>query len=351
MHHQLVRVLKWFLLKEVASTFGLLHRQPWRGRISLLRLRVWLLALLCAVTANCHNSQSAKPETKQTPEDVVTLSADEVARLGIQTAALQAIDYAPNVQGYGLVVSFDALAQADSEVATASAAARQSQAEFWRQEQLSRAGFATREALDLARKQAATDAAQLTLAERKEAATFGGGAPWLMPQRHNVIFAALSTGRTKLVHASFPIGSLEGAPPSMLTISRLDNAPTGIRWRSTATWLAPADPTIPGRSVYALVEGSNLTDGERVLVTAPVAAPIHGVLIPVDAIIVSEGQAWCYLELRSGRYERRLVDMTRSMPGGYFTDKGFSPGTRVVVQGQSLLLAHEQAPASETAED
>lgn len=315
----------------------------------MLSLRRPVALFLCLALAACDNGDYKKSASKPPPaENVVALSADEAAHLDIRAVALQATEYTPNVQGYGLVISFDALAQADSDVATAEAAARQSQASYVRQQHLARLAATSRETLDLAQKQAATDAAQLTLAQRKEAATFGRDAPWLDAARHAAIFAALSRGSARLIHASFPIGSLEGASPLALSVSRLDRAPIGNAWKTTTVWLAPADTTIPGRSVYALLEGSDLNDGERVLVSAPVAAPMHGILVPVDAIVLSEGQAWCYVAVGPDHFARRPVDTTRPMPGGYFVDKGLYAGAQVVVQGQSLLLAHEQAPAAAT---
>ncbi|MDE2184184.1 MAG: hypothetical protein KGJ78_14285 [Alphaproteobacteria bacterium] len=319
--------------------------------MSHLRHHIVMILCLSLLTA-CDNSSPPKADAKPKPaEGVVSLSPDETAHLGIRTVAVAAAAFTPNIQGYGLIVSFDTLAQADSDVATAEAAARQSQASLRRQQHLMRSDATTREAVDLAQKQAATDAAQLVLAQRKEAATFGRTAPWLDPARYKEIMSKLSSGRTKLVHASFPIGVLQGAPPSKLFISRLDHAPTGAAWSSGTIWLAPADNTIPGRSVYALLEGSDLADGERVLVAAPVAPPVSGALIPTDAVILSEGQAWCYVVVRPNRFERVQVDTSRPMAGGYFVANGVGTGTKVVLQGQSLLLAHEQAPAAEAAGD
>src|SRR5215469_10536120 len=104
-----------------------------------------------------------------TPKSAIVLSGDEIRHLGIEVIPAQAVAYTPRVHGYGVVVDLSALAQSNSDVATASAAAHQSGADLARAKALfAQNAGESKQALDAAEKQAAADAAALALAERKE---------------------------------------------------------------------------------------------------------------------------------------------------------------------------------------
>jgi hypothetical protein len=292
----------------------------------MISVRIAALSGLLLLAACDNNSTPAEKNQSQLPTGVVALSPDEIAHLGIHTAPARQASYTPVVQGYGVVIGFDTLAQADSEVATAEAAAQQSQASLARQVRLSTQSATTREAIDLARKQAATDMALLNLARQKEAVAFGRDAPWLDAAQHAAILAELSSGRSRLIKVSFPMGVLGSTPPSALVISRLGQVPTGPSWTTRDIWLAPADNTVPGRSVFTLLTGSDIGEGERASVSALTGAPISGAVVPADAVVLSEGQAWCYVLARSGVFVRTPLDLSWPVKGGYFVTHDIHPG-------------------------
>jgi hypothetical protein len=78
----------------------------------------------------------------------------------------------------------------------------------------------------------------------------------------------------------------------------------------------------------------------------PVGAPVSGVLVPENAAVLSGDNAWFYTELKPGTFVRHALDTTHTVNGGYFETGGLKPGQLVVVQGASLLLAHELNPSS-----
>src|SRR5262249_20832744 len=141
---------------------------------------------------------------------------------------------------------------------------------------------------------AATDAAQLELARRQEEATFGRHAPWLTAEQHDAVLSGLSSGRTVLVQATFPLGVGFGHRPTALSVTHLNTQASEIGWAATDIWEAPADPSMPGRSFYALVDRSDLAQGEHVLTVAPTGPPVRGVVVPSDSVVLSEDKAWCY---------------------------------------------------------
>jgi hypothetical protein len=148
-----------------------------------------------------------------------------------------------------------------------------------------------------------------------------------------------------LVRATFPSDAL-AAPPQQVVVRRPDKN-TGPRWTSVAVWDAPADATVPGRSFFALLRGSNLTQGERVLVAAAQGQVLSGVIVPADAIVLSDGMAWCYVVTAPGMFTKRPVDISRPVESGYFVTQGVSAGDTVVTQGAAYLLAAERNPSTE----
>ena len=205
----------------------------------------------------------------------------------------------------------------------------------------------SREVVETAQSKATADQAALALARRKADAAFGLGAPWRDPAARQAIMARLATGHTMLVRLTFPLGAIGSQTPQNLRIARLGPGPQS--WRASAVWDSPADPAIPGRGFYALVDGSDLAPNEHVTATMPVGAAQNGVVVPASALVFGDSQAWAYVETKPGTFQRVAVDTGKPMGDGYFlADKaGVSPGKPVVTSGAGLLLAHELNPSTD----
>ena len=281
---------------------------------------------------------------------VVALSRAEAARLGIETQPAQRAKYTPQVRGYGVVVNLSTLAQSDSDIRTGQAAVADSDAALQRMTHLygERGGThaASEQQMYSARHQAQSDKAQLALADRKEAATFGQDAPWRGPTRDDGLLDFLTAGHASLVQATFPLGIAFTSAPLLLVITRLDPQPGQKSWTSNKIWNAPADPTIPGRSFFAVVGAGELAQGEHVLVFAPTGAAIDGVSVPAEAVVLSEDKPWCYVALSPRHFQRVPIDLRFQLAGGYFVAKGIAPEQPVVVKGTGLLLARELGAAT-----
>ena len=83
------------------------------------------VALLLLLAACSPSAQPDKKEAKDTGPGV-SLEADDVKALGIQTVPLRAAAFQRQVAGYGVVTPLDTIAQSDADYMTASAAAAQS---------------------------------------------------------------------------------------------------------------------------------------------------------------------------------------------------------------------------------
>lgn len=312
-------------------------------------LRMAVLAALLALAA-CGKSatDAAKSEDAKEEGAGITLTDEQSEGMGLATAKLTAISYRGQLVGYGMVMAFDAIAQSDADTASAEAAAAQSQAAASRARDLSTGEDAavSRETYESAAAKSATDQAALVLARRKADAAFGSNAPWRTPAQRATILQALQSGRSVLVKVTFPIGAT--VAPQRFDVSRMGG--NGKSWTTGAVWNAPADPNIPGRSLFALVEGSDLAQGERVIANIPTGAAQAGVLVPRSALVMGESDSWAYLKTGENTYVRSQVDTSRPLDDGYFVAQGFTPGQEVVTTGAGQLYAREVNPSTEPAD-
>jgi hypothetical protein len=322
------------------------HISGLRARIraeALMRRAGIIVAALLLLSA-CGKTEApaaAEKETAETPG--ITLKAEEVESLGITVQPATAAQFSSRVGGYGVVTPLDTIAQADSEFLTAQAAAAQSQAAAVRARSLSTGEEAaiSREQLEVVQSKAAADAAALALARRKTDAAFGLHSPWRDTASRQAVMGRLASGAAVLVRVTFP--ATGGAVPRTLEISRM--GADGKSWISRTIWDAPADAAVPGRSFYALVDGSDLAQNERVTAAIPTGATQTGAKIPAKALVFGESEAWVYVQTAAHTFLRTKVDISRPMGDGYFVNS-VKPGDKVVVDGSGLLLARETNPST-----
>jgi hypothetical protein len=312
------------------------------------RCKISALSLLLTLAA-CGKPEAEKKDAAEKPETEsgVSLKAEEIKSLGIATQPAQAASYRAVVSGYGVVVALDSFAQLDADVMTAQAAAAQSQAAANRARSLATGEEAavSREVVETANAKAAADDASLMLARRKAEASLGRGAPPLTDLR-----GRLASGASVLVRATFPLGALGSEMPRQVQVTRLGAARQS--WTARTIWEAPADPAFPGRGFYVLVDGSDLAQNEHVTVEVPVGAALAGVMVPGDALVYGQNQAWAYVQPAPGKFQRVAIDPAKAMTGGYFLPEasGVHTGQAMVVQGAGLLLARELNPSTEAEE-
>jgi hypothetical protein len=210
-------------------------------------------------------------------------------------------------------------------------------------------GAQSAEARESATRQSAVDTAALRLAEAKSSALFGQRPPWA-GQNDNKMLTDLAEGHAKLLRVTFPLGVVNGAAPNNLRTSRLDAATVGERWTARPVWDAPFDSSIPGRSFFAVLQRTDVGEGERVLVWAAgdnAERTESGILVPPTALVVIDGKYWCFVEREPGVFSRSALDISKPMADGYFVKDSIKPGDLIVTLGQGLLLARQTNPSTE----
>lgn len=345
----------------------------------------WMAAVGCAVLAmlvGCsrtgHTAEDGQPrnaggataakddsakdkddhEDKGGDKDTVVLAPETSKRLGIITAQAQAVTFTPSAEGFGVVLGHDSIAQLAADIETARAAIKQSQAALMRARQLANGpGALGADAVENATKQTSADQASLTLAQRKLTATLGLKFPRHGADTDETMLTSLANGTFKLARVTFPPGAITGAIPHELRLLPLesgsaDPAKGASIWTANTVWDAPQDPTIPGRSLFALLRNADIPEGIR-LQALPVSGngEIQGVLVPSSAVVVSEGQYWCYLRNGTDSFTRAPITVDRPMAQGYFVPADrVAPGAEIVTAAAGLLLARQTNPSSESAD-
>jgi len=309
-----------------------------------LGLALVVLALLgCRGGADKPRGESAE---QARPALGVALSEEERGKLGVELGDVTPATFQPTLDGPARVVDAQAVVAAMAGLDKATAEARTSEVALKRARDLYRADkTVSAETLEAAERQAAADQAQLAVARAHASLEFGA-APWLAAERRESLLAALSRGDTLLVSASFPSG-LPAARPANLALRRVGTQ-IGEFWITTEIWTGPSDPSVPGPTMLGLLlTPTGLSYGERLIASVATGPEVAGSVVPASAVVLSGGEAWCYVEESDDVLARRRVDLGRPVPQGYFQASGFAPGEHVVVAGAGLLLAREIGGSAE----
>jgi hypothetical protein len=280
----------------------------------------------------------------------VSLDSEEQAKLGIETAELAAGAYETTIDGLARVLDAREVIDSMAALAEAEAHGRTSRTALERARKLFALDTAvSADTLEAAERQAAQDESALRSARARAMLGFGSLAPWLDAGRREPLLAALTSGGTLLVSATFP-GGLEGGPPASLTLRRVDSRAVD-RWSAAEVWLGPADPSLPGSTVLALLAApGGLSAGERLIASVAAGGRTDGVVVPRSAVVIASGDAWSYVQTGDDEFVRRRVDVARALADGYFQAAGFEPRERAVVAGAGLLLAREIGGGAEAAD-
>jgi hypothetical protein len=310
-------------------------------------LRYWLVvAAISAAQSGCRPDADSDSNADPAPETTasaltIVLGAEQRAKLGVSTTSLEQATFEQRVEGIGVVLEVQPIVQIMADLTSAEAAVTQSRAAAARAAALFEADAAvSREVLEMAQRQAASDEASVAVARAEAVVAFGAAAPWLDPARRQQILRQLTDGASAVVRTSFP-GGLPEALPVNMTLRPVGDALRRDAWTASRFWLGPADPAVPGPVMLAYVEAAQgLVAGGRVAASIATGSREDGIVIPGSAVVFAGGTAWCYLA-DGDSFARTAVDLARPLRDGYFQSTGFVAGGEVVTAGAGLLLALE----------
>src|SRR5262249_11966850 len=232
--------------------------------------------------------EKAGAEDEGKPALGVALDEDERGKLGVELGEIRAASFQPALDGPARIVDAQTVVAAMAELGKATAEARTSEVALQRARDLYRADkTVSAETLEAAERQAAADTAQLAVTRAHATLAFGA-APWLSAERRDALLAALASGSTLPVSASFPSG-LQAGTPREVRLRRVGGGDD--RWSVTELWIGPSDPSVPGPTVLALLAApAGLSYGERLIASVATGSSLAGSEVPASAIVLAGGE-------------------------------------------------------------
>jgi len=151
----------------------------------------------------------------------------------------------------------------------------------------------------------------------------------------------LISRQDSLILVTLPVEQSLSSDVSFIRVAR-----NGIRRDARkAYFVAPAmsaNQVIQGETYYFRTATGKLRSGMRLDAwLAETDEPLIGVVIPDEAVVWYAGQAWAYVELEEGKYQRRSLKGSINTQGGMFVQQGMTQGETLVLTGSQMLLSEE----------
>ena len=271
---------------------------------------------------------------------------------GILTTALSPTQLQIENQATGVVVQLQPLLDLKASFNTPAtdllrtrANARASQAEYERLRQLNQDGKnASDKAVEAARAAAESDAALVQNAQQaitvlKGSALLHWGpvvAGWL--EGNTPQMDALLMQRRFLLQVT-PTTATRFSAPKHAIVQFADGTHAEAGFVSV---LPQLDSRLQVPSLlYEIAAHPGLVPGMNLNVFLASGRPQRGAIIPSDAVVWSQGTAWCYVEEASGEFVRTAVQTSNPVSSGWFVTEGIDPNARVVTSGAQTLLSEE----------
>ncbi len=298
----------------------------------------------------------AKPEAKKeaAPEPRVTrdtngnvvikIEAETQKLIALKVEALPATQMAPELKGYGRVLDPAPLAALMTEMASAQAAYQASSNELARLKTLATTGNASARALQTAEAAALHD--QLLAQSARDRLILSWGRAVAEQNDLPAFIQSLTTFDTALIRVDLSAADRLKSPPAAARVVTLAGDSTD------AQVLGPAggvDPQTQGQGFIFQVKTNQarLLPGEAVsgYLKAP-GEPLNGVIIPRDAVVRTDGNAWVYVASSEEHFTRKEITLDHLSENGWFVTSGIAANDQVVTVGAQSLLSEEIKLAS-----
>ncbi len=313
-------------------------KRPWKRKESMLRSRsaVVGVGLAGALTLLLVSGVARSAEA----DAGITVGAPLQRRLGVKTEALAAEKRKSQIDAFAKVLDPGPLAQLDSDLMTAIAAAAASRAEAARSRLLNASGGSVAaKDVEAAVAQATADALKVAQLRRRLGLEWGPGVARMSDVRRAGLIRTLAAGRAALVHVDTPSNAGQAGARTVKvdvgadSVSGVVLGPARVaepRLQSSGLIVEVAGPSAVLLSV-GLTQSAHIETGD----------PRTGVILKRSALVRYRGQTWAYVRRPGDRFERRLVEDGVAEEAGLFVPKGFAAGDEVVVEGAGGLFAAE----------
>jgi hypothetical protein len=306
-------------------------------------IKQFLLAaalLACANAARCADAEAkpdAVPQIKNVKgEIVVTLDAETQKRIGLEIANLTAVEWQPEVKGYGHVMAPATLTAAVADLESARSTAEVSTKEYERLKSLG--DNVSARVLETAKSAATHD--QLVFEAALAKFKLDWGQSLAEGNDREKVVAEIVNGQAAFVRIDLPAGeALSSQPVSARIVELADETKSVSGEFSGAT--DGVNPQTQSRSYFFLVKGQPLTLGSAVTGFLKISGDkTSGAIVPASAVLRHVGRGWIYLQTAATDFTRRELPLDRAADGGFFSGK-LSATNRVVVVGAQTILSTE----------
>jgi hypothetical protein len=270
------------------------------------------------------------------------LKLDKAAqeKMGLKVAPLEKTEVSPETRSFGKVLDPAPLATLMIDLTTARASLDASTKEFERLKQLfSQNQNASARALEAAEALMKKDQIQVEAAQAR--LSLAMGAATLAKFDLSKLIASLVQFKAALVRMDVPLAE------------RLSSVPIGARIGTVASdenltdavYLGPAtstDAQMQGQGFLFLVQTNPPPPGALVAGWLKMPGePDSGVVVPREAIVRHEGEAFVYLQTGDETFIRKEIELEHPLDKGWFIEKGLKAKAKVVVTGAQELLSEE----------
>jgi hypothetical protein len=165
-------------------------------------------------------------------------------------------------------------------------------------------------------------------------------ATWILTENSKE-WQRLLSWQDSLLIVTLPIDLTLAADVSFIRIAR-----DGSRQQARkAYFVSPAlatDQVIQGETYFFKTASGKLRTGMRLDAWLPQGSePLKGLFIPDMAMVWNDGQAWAYVKLQDGLYQRRSLLSSLPAAGGVFITDEIHAGEILVMNGAQMLLSEE----------
>lgn len=272
-------------------------------------------------------------------EPMILLATNVAEAMGIQTQPLAAAVWAPETACQGWVLNPAPLGAAVLNLASARATAAASAKEYERLKGLARQGDAADRVLETA--QAVADRDALALEALRTQFQLDWGAALAARDDLPALVRRLAGGACAVVRLDLPADRLLTAPPVSARLTGLAAGAPAVA--GVFLDAAPAvDPQSQAAGFLFLVNSPAFKPNAAVtgFLQFP-GRPVHGVVVPPEAVVHAAGGAWVYLQQGDGAFARLAITTGHRVAGGWLVAGRLAPGAQVVVAGAQQLLSTE----------
>lgn len=273
-------------------------------------------------------------------ETFLKINAETRTRMGLKTQALESAQLSPEVKAYGQVQDPTPLATLLIEQNTAKASLDASTKEHERLKQLFASGQnASARAVETAEAMMQKDRIQLEAVQARLALALGPEAAGKFDL--SKLVESLVQFKAALLRLEVPLTEkLPGRP----TGARVATLAAGETF-TEALYLGPAtsaDLQMPGQGFIFLLQTNPPPPGTLLSgwLSLP-GEPESGVVVPREAIVRHEGEAFIYVQKGEDVFVRQELELEHPLKNGWFVEKGLQPKANVVVEGAQQLLSEE----------